>query len=223
MIDVASAYREILNKVDLYKNGKASESMQKLGLDYGLNYGLAIPDFDKILSTVSKNNSLAEYCWKQDVREAKLLSFSIFDPVSMMPSQLNEVIEGINNVELAEQASIRLFSRMENKFEICKQLLESSNSYVLYAALLTINGIVKNTNDSGTEQFEELLGLMLEIKWEDRLFIKRSLSNVLISIGLINKKHKHNILNWIENHQNINQNFAEWLKQEVIYYLNTKN
>ncbi len=223
MIDVASAYREILNKVDLYKNGKASESMQKLGLDYGLNYGLAIPDFDKILSTVSKNNSLAEYCWKQDVREAKLLSFSIFDPVSMMPSQLNEVIEGINNVELAEQASIRLFSRMENKFEICKQLLESSNSYVLYAALLTINGIVKNTNDAGAEQFEELLGLMLEIKWEDRLFIKRSLSNVLISIGLINKKHKHNILNWIENHQNINQNFAEWLKQEVIYYLNTKN
>jgi 3-methyladenine DNA glycosylase AlkD len=223
MIDVASAYREILNKVDLYKNGKASESMQKLGLDYGLNYGLAIPDFDKILSTVSKNNSLAEYCWKQDVREAKLLSFSIFDPVSIMPSQLNELIEGINNVELAEQASIRLFSRMENKFEICKQLLESSNSYVLYAALLTINGIVKNTNDSGTEQFEELLGLMLEIKWEDRLFIKRSLSNVLISIGLINKKHKHNILNWIENHQNINQNFAEWLKQEVIYYLNTKN
>ncbi len=223
MDEVAFEYDEILKKIKLNKNSITSDAMQKLSFGYEINYGLAIPELDRILSTLDKNNELAMLCWLQPVRESKLLALRLFQYQAVTQHQIEIVVGGITNIELAEQAALRFFVNFEQKVDIARLLIHHSNTFVQYCGLMTIGNLAKSSTNIDENTFKKILDDMQEVEWENKTYIKRGLALALLKIGLKNKSLEQIVLYWINKFEKIDQNITEWLKQEVVYYLETKN
>jgi len=223
MNEVALIYEQILGKIIHQKNGIVSSEMQSLGVDYSLNYGLSIPQIDKIANQIQKNNELALFCWKQDLRESKLLALRLIIPGIITKSELNEILTGITNLELAEQSAFYLFVHFADNLAFISELFSNGNDFVIYAGLLAILRKINTANQIDFELYLKFIDLLKTTNWNDKTFIKRTLTGVLVKIALSNKTFEQKILVWIDEYKSTNQYFSEYLKTEVIYFLQTKN
>jgi 3-methyladenine DNA glycosylase AlkD len=223
MDEVALLYDKIVEKMMHYKNGVVSTEMQSLGLDYKANYGLSITQIDEIAIAIIKNNELALFCWKQDLRESKLLAFRLIIPELITKIELDEILTGITNPELAEQAAFNLFVHFADNLTFLTELFSSGSNFVIYAGLLTILRKININKEIDFELYSKFIELLKTTFWRDKPYIKRALSTLLVKIALTNKTFEQKVLDWIDTYKSTNQYFSEHLKTEVIYFLQTKN
>jgi 3-methyladenine DNA glycosylase AlkD len=218
MEDVALKYVLIVKEFVHNQNGEVSSGMQKLGLNYKINYGLSIPIINKIACSIHKNNDLAIYCWKQEIRESKLLAIRLFDSYSISQSSLNEILAGINNIELAEQAAFNLFVNLSDNLALLHKLLNNGNEFVGYSGLLTILRILKSDQNFNYKNYDEILNLLKTFKWINKPYLKRAFSDVLINIGLKDKLLEQKVMDWINEYAFDNHDVMDYFNKEVLYY-----
>jgi hypothetical protein len=218
MEDVALKYVLIAKEFVHNQNGEVSSGMQKLGLSYKINYGLSIPIINNIAGSIDKNNDLAIYCWKQEVRESKLLALRLFDSQSINQSSLNEILAGINNIELAEQAAFNLFINLSDNLALLHKLLNNGNDFVGYSGLLTILRILKSDQNFNYKNYDEILTLLKTFKWINKPYLKRALSDVLINIGLKDKLLEQKVMDWINEYAFDNHDIMDYFNNEVLYF-----
>ena len=77
--------KEIKQSFRLLMNGVASHSMREKGLSYKINWGVPIPDLQKMAVEYGKDYDLAIELWKEDIRECQVLATVI------MPSGRKDV------------------------------------------------------------------------------------------------------------------------------------
>ena len=76
--------REIKQSFRLMMNGTASRSMREKGADYKLNWGVSLPDLQKMADEIGKDYDLAIALWKEDVRECKILATMVMPTEKML-------------------------------------------------------------------------------------------------------------------------------------------
>jgi len=110
---------KIKQKLMLSMNGIVSEQMEKNGIYYHQNYGVTIPRIKEIAAETGKNADLAERLWTLDIRETKIIS-TLIEPVESMSIEKSlSRIQQINQIELAEQISMNLLSKLPYAEELC--------------------------------------------------------------------------------------------------------
>jgi 3-methyladenine DNA glycosylase AlkD len=218
MEDVALKYLLIAKEFVHNQNGDVSVGMNKLGLNYKINYGLSIPIINKIASSIYKNNDLAIYCWKQEVRESKLLALRLFDSLSISQSTLNEIVAGINNIELAEQASFNLFVNFSDNLALLQNLLNNGNEFVGYSGLLTILRILKSNQNLNRKNYDEILNLLKTFNLTNKPYLKRAFSDVLINIGLRDHLLEQKVIVLINEFVFDNHELMDYFNNEVLYF-----
>ncbi len=133
--------QEIRKKLRLRMDGINSSSMRQKGIRYKLNFGVPIMTLRQLAKEYAKNEALAEALWKEDIREFKILSL-LLEPENSF-TKANDRVKGINNIELAEQACMHLFSKMPEREKYAGQWIVSPELYIricgflLYARLFT--------------------------------------------------------------------------------------
>ena len=219
MIDTELRYQQILLTITQYQNGDVSNSMIKHGLNYKTNYGVSIPIIDKIAEKYPLDSELAVYLWNQDERESKLLALRLFN--NKLDNELitKMVIDGIENSELAEQASQYYFIRLENSTKIALDLIKNTNEYCNLAGLILISKLAQNDKNLGNETFSQFIDELKNLKLCHSFHQKRGLARALLQIGLRNTDLKHHIINWIDIYSIENSEYKNWIEQEVKYYL----
>lgn len=118
--------KEILKRVDRMQNGDISSTMERMGIHYGTNYGVPIPQLQQLAKEYDCNNALAFYLFDQPIREAKILSSMLFDIKNIKAIQLVLLSERLNNIELIEQFSRNIFSKLEDLNGILAILINGS-------------------------------------------------------------------------------------------------
>ncbi len=108
-MSTADLLKRIVNEVAGYQNGVLSESMMNLGADYKINYGVTIPELEKIAKPYKGNHELALDLFKDDARECKILASMIDDPQQVTGEQIDEWAQSFTNLELVEQVCNNLF------------------------------------------------------------------------------------------------------------------
>ncbi len=128
-------FATLLGECRRQMNGAVVGSMKFYGDDYGLNYGVSLPTIRELAKAEGQDHSYAQYLYQQQVREIRLISFWVADPLQIGSSDLDFWGNGIINSEVAEEASFALFQYVD----IVADWLSSSNNLLVYTSLLSIS------------------------------------------------------------------------------------
>lgn len=126
--------REIRIQLRRAMNGVTSTSMREKGINYALNFGVSIPEIKQIAATHEPNAELAEALWKEDIREFKILA-TLLQPVDTFThEQVQQWVEEIPYLEIAEQCSKNLFSKLPKADDLAVVL--TYNLYNRYSRIV---------------------------------------------------------------------------------------
>ena len=105
--------KEIKQSFRLMMNGVASHSMREKGVAYKINWGVPIPDLQKMAAEYGKDYELAIELWKEEIRECQVLATLIM-PAERMDEDLVEVwMERLRTQEMAEMLAFNLLQHLD--------------------------------------------------------------------------------------------------------------
>lgn len=218
MQDVALKHKEIIGKLSRYENGVVVETMNKMGLKYPVNYGLSIPQINKIADSIAPDDQLAQYLWQQKERESKLLSLRLLNADFFDEKQLENIINGISNIELAEQAGMSLFPRLKNRFEIVGALIEHQNNFVKLSGYALFSRLIHEQESIDT-YISIFKNILTHLPSENTIYINRGLASALLKLGLRDNSLKTMVLEGINSLTSTRKELHDYLVQEVNNYL----
>lgn len=139
--------RLLLFRLRKEMNGAALDTMRYFGADYERNYGVQIYAIRNLAREIGTDHELAEFFYKEAIREVRLVALWIADAERVATSDFDFWASGIINSEVAEQASHALLSRIADVAELLQRWCSSDNALLAYCALLSAarNGRVEPT------------------------------------------------------------------------------
>ena len=117
-------------------NGAVADTMRYYGGKYGLNYGVTLPTLRSIATAEQRDHSLAQYLYKQQVRELRLAALHIAEPEKVTLSEATFWAVGVINSEVAEEMSFALLCKAADAKLIIEEWSKSDNEFLTYAALM---------------------------------------------------------------------------------------
>ena len=136
MADNTSRMIALLGAMRKQMNGAVADAMRYYGKKYGLNYGVSLPTLRSIASEEQKDHALAQYLYKQQVRELRLAALHIAEPESLTLCEASFWAEGVINSEVAEEIAFTLLGKATDAKQIIAEWSISENEFLAYAALM---------------------------------------------------------------------------------------
>ena len=100
---------EILRRLKPEMHGAVVGGMEERGVKYNFSYGVAVPVIRRVAAEYAPDPALAEFLFRQDIRELKLAAIYVDDPQSVTREQMERWGAAMNTVELIEHAAMALF------------------------------------------------------------------------------------------------------------------
>lgn len=163
--DIQDTLKQIKRSFHTRMNGVASQSMRQKGLDYKVNWGVALPHLREMAADYQPSYSLAVELWKENIRECKILATMLMPPAEM-PEQLVELwIEQTKSQEIAEMAVFNLYQHLDYAPQMAFRWIASDDSirqlsgYQLLACLFG-KGLIPDTR--GVNEYIDQVKVTLE-------------------------------------------------------------
>lgn len=148
--DIQDTLKQIKRSFHTRMNGVASQSIRQKGLDYKVNWGVALPHLREMAAEYQPSYSLAVELWKENIRECKILATMLMPPAEM-PEQLVELwMEQTKSQEIAEMAVFNLYQHLDYAPQMAFRWIASDDSirqlsgYQLLACLFG-KGLIPDT------------------------------------------------------------------------------
>ena len=154
---------EILGRLRKQMNGEVSERMAAHGVEYALNYGVAIHSIREIARDYAPDTKLARLLYSQQVRDLQIAACCIADPSDV--TWVDEAFwrGGVATGEMAEQLS-GLLAKSADTQSYVEGWLSSDDSNVRYCALLTA---AKSRSESNARRVAEWIATRGEISMSE--------------------------------------------------------
>lgn len=162
--DINETVREIKRSFRLLMNGVASQSMRQKGVDYKINWGVSLPDLQKMAQQYGKNHDLAVALWQENIRECKILATLIMPPEEMDEKLAEKWIGEINSQDLAEMACFNLFQHLQHASNLSYQLMDSDREIEQMCGYLILSRLFmkgENPHESRIDKFMDEVALAL--------------------------------------------------------------
>ena len=163
--------KRIKNDFRLGMNGIISTSMRNRGMDYKIIFGLSLPQLRTLAEKYSPNQEVAIRLWNENIRESKLLATMIFPYSEMSMEIAKEWIEDIKYSEVADIASMYLFSKLPYAEQLCLEYVNSENEDHLYFAFRLFIRLLINKSEISQETIETVKAKALEYSKSDNIFL----------------------------------------------------
>ena len=143
MDDTALMIR-LLGRLRKEMNGAVVETMRQCGVNYPLNYGVSLITIRDIAKEYAPNHSLAQFLYKQQVRELKFAAAWIDDPQQVDAEQMRRWADDFVYTEQVEQAVYALFRYVSPSVAepVALEWLKSFSTIKSYAGLLTAAAVI---------------------------------------------------------------------------------
>lgn len=166
--DVNETVKEIKRSFRLLMNGVASQSMRQKGVDYKINWGVSLPDLQKMALQYGKNHELAVALWQENIRECKILATLIMAPDEMDKTLAEQWVGEINSQDLAEMACFNLFQHLQQAADLSYQWMNSDREIEQMCGYLILSRLfMKGENPHGNRIDEFLDGVALALNSEN--------------------------------------------------------
>lgn len=166
--DISETVREIKRSFRLLMNGVASQSMRQKGVDYKINWGVSLPDLQKMALQYGKNHELAVALWQENIRECKILATLIMPPEEMDKTLAEQWVGDINSQDMAEMACFNLFQHLHHAADLSYQWMNSNREIEQMCGYLILTRLfMKGENPHGNRIDEFLDGVALALNSEN--------------------------------------------------------
>lgn len=148
--------KQIKQSFRLLMNGVASQSMREKGVSYKINWGVPVPELQKMAVEYGKDYDLAIELWKEDIRECQVLATLIM-PAERMSEDLVDVwMERLHTQEMAELLAFNLLQHLNFAPSLAYQWIASDKDmYQLcgYQLLARLFAKGMEPNERGINEF----------------------------------------------------------------------
>lgn len=159
-----------------HQDGEIAEKLRNSGLNYNMTYGISSLLLANYAKEQGRNQQLANELWKENFREAKLLSLMFADYTTIDKTQIATYITGCTNNEMVEIGVTYLFSLLHDAFHYAVQWIDAENRYTKMAGYLTIARLAVK-NDLGTvDELQPVFEAYEKDAMTDDFFILQALS-----------------------------------------------
>lgn len=125
-------------------NGAVADAMRYYGEKYGLNYGVSLPTLRQIANQEQPDHTLAQYLYKQQVRELRLAALHIAQPEKITSNEADFWAEGVINSEVAEEMAFAMLSKAVEAKAIIDKWSDSNDELLIYTALMAASRNTEN-------------------------------------------------------------------------------
>ena len=220
MTDFTNTLKELRKKLRTRENGPASEAMEKLGIKYNRNHGLAVREIKALAENYKFNHELALELHFKDIRELVLMSFMIENPETVECSQIQLWLNELKDTEQAEQIAINLITEANNCYNKFNEWANNENDYAVRAVFISIARIAMTRADNfNNSEFTEFIELCVSKSEKEHINIAKAVSFALRRIGRINIYLKNQSLNAIEKIKILNYKNSQIIFDEVYFEL----
>ena len=153
------AYQEILRRVKPLQNGEVADSMTQRGVVYKMNLGASIVSLMQLAESYPKSHLLALKLWNKQWRETMILATLLDKPEEVTENQMDFWVKQIQQIEMAEQVAMNLFSKTPFAFRKAIEYCLAKKTLCKITGLLMMGRLALTDRSAPNEQFESFLEL----------------------------------------------------------------
>lgn len=161
-------------------NGPASHSMREKGAEYKINWGVSLPQLQKMANEYAKDYDLAINLWKENIRECKILATMIMPQEQMSPEIADIWMEQTHTQELAEIAASKLYQHLPFASVLACKWLAYDKKYYQIAAYNILGQLFKRGTVPNELHINEFLEHSATVLNGSDMGIKHAVFNCLI-------------------------------------------
>jgi hypothetical protein len=152
-------YQELLRRVKTLKNGEVSDSMTKRGVIYKLNLGASVISLQQLAGEYAPDHLVALKLWNKQWRETMILATLLEKPEEVTENQMDFWVSQIQQVEIAEQAAMNLFSKTPFAWVKAIEYCLAKKTLSKITGLLMMGRLALTDRSAANEKFEAFLEL----------------------------------------------------------------
>lgn len=170
-------FQQILQTIQLFKNGEVAQNMKLRGMEYRLNWGVSLPELRSIAREYAPSHLLALKLWNKQWRETLILATMLDEPVKVSEQQMDFWTKSFENSEIAEQASANLYWQTPFAYIKALEWCRGKKYWLHYTAVHLMGRLAMMDKKSPDEMFDVFFGELATLAKDSRLstVIERSL------------------------------------------------
>ena len=212
-------YKQVLNKVHLAENRVVADMLQNSGLKYRTIFGANIVHLREIAQEFVPDHELAMELWEKDIREMKILSLLIDNPVEITEEQMDKQVAEFNNPELIEQACYATYPKVPFALKKALSYCQQDGDYVKATGFTLAAKVAQLKQFENQDDFLPFLDLIPEIGIDAGIYLRRSIATALRLIARISDEMKNKCLIVTKELKQKNTDAANWIADEVLFEL----
>ena len=183
--ETEAKYQSLIKTIKSRKNGDVADMMKQQGIQYKLNWGVAIFELREMAQAFEKDHLLALKLWNKQWRETMILATLLDDPKQVSEQQMDFWTKSFENIEIAEQASTNLW--VKSKFAFIKALewCRGKKHIVRFTGIHLMGRIAIADKQAIDEMFEPFFDELPVLAKDQRLFTP--LYRAIIALGTRSK------------------------------------
>ena len=178
-------YQQLLKAIKLKKNGDVSDMMTQQGIQYKLNWGVAVFELREMAKAYEPDHLLAMKLWNKQWRETMILATLLDHPKEVTEEQMDFWTKSFENTEIAEQASTNIW--VKSKFAFIKALewCRGKKHVVRFTGVHLMGRLAISDKNAIDEMFEPFFEELPVLAKDDKLFTP--LYRAIIAVGTRSK------------------------------------
>lgn len=194
--------RNIRTDLRLSMNGITAASMRAKGVGYRMNFGVEIPRLKQIANKYLPDKILAEYMWREDVRELKILATMLCPLDFFTIEDANKWVKMISNQEIREQLCKNLLQQLPFADELVSLWIDNEDAsirttgYWLFARLCILKSEIL-----GRIKINEFLSKANADLKNESLLLRQSALNALRFFGRLSHQNAIDVLDIVATFQ----------------------
>lgn len=174
-------YQNLIKSIKLKKNGDVADMMKQQGIQYKMNWGVAVFELREMARGYEPDHLLALKLWNKQWRETMILATLLDNPKEVSEQQMDFWTKSFVNTEIAEQASANLW--VKSKFAFIKALewCRGKKHVVRFTGIHLIGRLTITDKNAIDEMFEPFFDELPVLARDEKLFTP--LYRTIIAIG----------------------------------------
>lgn len=153
-------------------SGPTSQSMREKGLDYHVNWGIALPHLMEMAKDYQPDMHVAIELWKDRVRESKIMALLLMPKEEFSADLAMLWTETLLTPEMAEMAAMLLYQHMPYAPQLAYRLMASGDTLQQILAYNTLARLFMRDlipDERGLNEFVDQATMVLSDKSSDGL------------------------------------------------------
>lgn len=207
MDDVRQKYISINKRIFNHRDGEVRAMQQEYGAVYKKSLGVPIVALQTIAVDYEASHELAKMLWEFGGREQILMAAMLEEPEKVDKEELEDCLLRIETPELWEQVTRQLLQRLPDVESYLRDWLSAPEEGLNIFGVLTLG--------YHSEIFsEELLHLLMTLKFSEDSYLHKCLQRVLLKVGIRNEL----AYQLMKKHLKVRVSYASLLEEIAHFY-----